>query len=400
MKTNKISQLFSFKYYLYFFSLIAGWPCVFYLIGWLPHYTINYIILFICAFIYAFSHESLEIPRPIAILIGAQCLFWVIYFVIHGFDTSYFTRIFMLSVTWILLAIQNRHSRLDFIQVYNFWMVFQVIAGTIGFILVLMGILHPILEFREMDMRTGYFFGLFTTNTYEEGLIRNAGFFDEPGALAFWGMISLLLNKLYINNRKVEIILIFGLISTLSMAYFIQIVVYIWFFYKEKRLKIIFPILLFILILKGLASFSERFDQAIFGRFDYNEETGTLAGDNRSDLMKVCWDIFKTSPIIGQGGQHLIDISFQRNVFVGANAYFTLACDGIVGQLIIWSPFFFLYSLRRYDKRYGWAFWILIIGFMQRPYDCTQLLYPLVSFSFVMQAYLVVRIRRNKIRSI
>lgn len=211
-------------------------------------------------------------------------------------------------------------------------------------------------------------------------------------------MIALLMNKLYVDNHKIELALIFGLISTLSMAYFIQIVLYLWLFYKGKRLKIVFPVLLFIATLKGVASFNDRIDQAIFGRFEYNEKKGTLAGDNRSDLMDVCWDIFKTAPIIGQGGQHLIEISKEKQLFVGANAYMTLACDGIIGQLIIWSPFFFLYSLRKYSRKYGWAFWILIIGFLQRPYDCNQLLFPLVSFTLIMHAYLNVQSSKQNIK--
>lgn len=396
---NKLSPYLKFRYWLYFFSLIAGWPCVFYLMGWLPHYTINYVILFILAFGYVlFCKQSFIIPRPIIILIGIQCIVWCVYFVIHGFDTSYLTRVFMLCVTSLILAIQLKSPRLEFIKTYNFWITFQVVAGAIGFVLVLGGILRPFFEFQEMDMRTGYFFGLFTSNAYSDGFIRNAGFFDEPGALAFWGMIALLINKLYVDNHKIELALIFGLISTLSMAYFIQIVLYLWFFYKGKRLKIVFPVLLFIATLKGVASFNDRIDQAIFGRFEYNEKKGTLAGDNRSDLMDVCWDIFKTAPIIGQGGQHLIEISKEKQLFVGANAYMTLACDGIIGQLIIWSPFFFLYSLRKYSRKYGWAFWILIIGFLQRPYDCNQLLFPLVSFTLIMHAYLNVQSSKQNIK--
>jgi hypothetical protein len=124
---------------------------------------------------------------------------------------------------------------------------------------------------------------------------------------------------------------------------------------------------------------------------EYNEETGTISGDNRSMMTKVCWDIFLESPIIGQGARHLIEISQEKRVFVGANPNFTLACDGLIGQIIVWSPFFFLLTLRRYDKKYEWAFWLLITGFLQRPYDGTQLLYPLMSFTIVLHAYLQVK---------
>lgn len=394
--SNKISHFPNYRYLLYFFSLIAGWPCVFYLMGWLPNYTVNYIVLFILVLLYAIFRRTFAIPRPIWILIVAQCIAWLIYSVIHNFDTSYFTRIFMLCVTSIILAIQTRYRNLEFIKTYNFWLAFQAFAGTIGFVLVMTGILHPIFEFIEMDTRPGYFFGLFTTNTYVEGFVRNAGFFDEPGALAFWGIIALLINKLYVDNRKVEIILIFGLISTLSMAYFIQLALYIWFFYRKKWLKILLPALLFLVVLKGLASYNDRLDRAIFGRFEYDEETGTLAGDNRSELMDICWDIFKTAPVFGQGSRHLIEISKEKNMFFGANTFYTLASDGIVGLLIFWSPFFYLFSLRKYSKKYEWAFWILIAGFLQRPYDGTQLLYPLLCFSIILHAYFTIQKERNE----
>jgi len=286
---------------------------------------------------------------------------------------------------------QLSDERLGFVKTYNSWLVFQAIAGSIGFILVIVGILQPIFEFRELDMRPGYFFGLFTTNTYFDGLVRNAGFYDEPGALAFWGIYALIINKLFVDNKKMEKLLIFGLISTLSLAYFIQIAVYVFFFCREKRRKLLPYIAAFLFVLMLFSSFNERMKDAIWGRMEYDKETGTLAGDNRSKMTKVCWDIFKSSPIVGQGARHLIEISQERRVFVGANANFTLACDGLVGQIIVWSPFFLLFRLRRYDKKYGWAFWILILGFLQRPYDGTQLLYPLMSFTIVMQAYLQVK---------
>ena len=142
-----------------------------------------------------------------------------------------------------------------------------------SFLLVLFGLLSPISNFVQMDGRPGYFYGLFTTNAVFDDFSRNAGFYDEPGALAFWGIFALLLNKLYINNRKIEYLLLFGLISTLSMAYFIQIAVYIFFFYYKQLNKILLPTFFFIIILLGLASNSEFLDIAIFGRFEINDQT-------------------------------------------------------------------------------------------------------------------------------
>lgn len=385
---EKIKICLNFRSFLYFFSFVAGWPCVFYLMGWLPHYTVNYLLLFVLASFFVVLKNEYRVPRPIAILLVLQIVTWGIYSVIHDFDTSYFTRILMLSITYMFLEMQMSGEHDGFIKTYNTWLVFQAVAGTIGFLLVVVGILQPIFEFREMDGRPGYFFGLFATNTYFDGLVRNAGFYDEPGALAFWGIYALLINKLFVNNKRVEILLIIGLISTLSLAYFIQITIYAFFFYKDKMRKLISYSIAFVLVLVVISSFNERLDNAIFGRLEYDEERGTIKGDNREKMTKICWELFKESPIVGQGASNLIEVSQKRRVFVGANPNLTLACDGIVGQLIVWSPFFFLLALGRYEKKYGWTFWILIVGFLQRPYDGTQLLYPLMSFTIVLQAYL------------
>lgn len=393
---NKLYPYLNFRYCLYFFAFIAGWPCVLFLMGWLPHYTINYLLLFVFAAFFVVIKNEFRLPSPIILLLVLQVAVWGIYSVIHGFDTSYFTRILLLCITYLFLEMQLSGECLGFVKTYNSWLVFQAIAGSIGFTLVLTGILQPIFEFRELDMRPGYFFGLFTTNTYFDGLIRNAGFYDEPGALAFWGMYALIINKLFVDNKKVETLLIFGLISTLSLAYFIQITAYVFFFYKDKFRKIFSYIATFLCVLILISSFNERMNRAIFGRMEYDKETGQFSGDNRSKMTKVCWDLFKSSPMVGQGARHLIEISQERRVFVGANANFTLACDGLIGQIIVWSPFFLLLRLRRYDKKYGWAFWILILGFLQRPYDGTQLLYPLMSFTIVLHAYLQVKMLKNK----
>jgi len=234
------------------------------------------------------------VPKPISIIIIFQIIVWLFYGAFY-LDSSYITRVFLLLITFSILALQlSYRNKFEFIKTYNFWLAFQSVAGAVGFVLVLFGLLQPISHFIEMDGRQGYFYGLFTTNAVFDGFIRNAGFFDEPGSLAGWGIFALLFNKLYINNKKIEYLLLFGLISTLSMAYFIQVTLYLFFFYKKQRRKIFLPAILFLLMLKGLASFNEGVDHAIFGRFTINEETGSLAGDNRLELLERCWKIFTT----------------------------------------------------------------------------------------------------------
>ncbi len=368
-----------YKYFLFFFAFVAGWPCVFYLMGWLPHYKINYICLFALTFILVLSHRNLKISTKVTTLVFFQVSVWLLYFAGYQ-DSSYITRIILLMTAYFCVILGQRNSRL--MSTYNSWLTLQTLLGAIGFVLVLLGLLAPISEFREMDGRPGYFFGLFTTNTYADGLIRIAGFYDEPGALAHWGLLALWCNQLFYKNRKIEWILLIGLFSTLSLAYFFQVLLYLYAFYR-KSLKKLLPILCLLVGLVWIvANQNELFYNAIFGRMEYDASTGTLAGDNRSDLMARCWEIFMTSPICGVGASNLIELSKDIG-FVGGNFFSLWASDGILGILTMWSPFFLLLSFKR--KEFLYLFLMFIIEFLHRPYDPTQLLYPLTIFMIISQ---------------
>jgi hypothetical protein len=388
---SKIIPYLKYKYFLYFFALVAGWPCVFYLMGWLPFYKTNYIVLFVLVGVTALIKNSYRfVPKPIALIILLQIIVWLFYGVLHA-DTSYLTRVFLLLITLSILGIQlSYRNKFEFIKTYNFWLAFQAFAGAIGFVLVIFGLLQPISEFIQMDGRPGAFYGLFTSNAVFDGFARNAGFYDEPGSLAGWGVFALLLNKLYVDNKKIEYLLLFGLISTLSLAYFIQVAVYLFFFYKNQRKTILLPAILFLITLKGVASFNEGLDHAIFGRFAINEETGSLSGDNRSELVERTWEIFTTSPVIGVGATNLSTVVSEKEGFVGANFFVNWASDGILGVVVTYIPLLFLLKLGKHKRQYKYAFIIILLGYFQRPYTDTQLLFPLVQYTLLLFAYLDV----------
>jgi len=289
-------------------------------------------------------------------------------------------------MTWFLIGLQIKYTREGFFKLYNGWITLQVIAGAIGFVLVIMGLLEPFFSFKELDMRPGYFFGLFTTNTYYGGgIIRSAGYFDEPGALANWGIYALLINKLFINNKKIEIILLIGLIQTLSVAYFLLATVYIFFFMKDHAKRIIPVILLSFIAIKIISLQNQALDSAIFGRLTYDETTGRFEGDNRSGLFETCYNIFTQSPVFGVGAENLIHISAQMKTFIGANLMTTFASDGLIGTFIVFLPLIYLWkSVGKYDIRYKWACIIIFLGYLQRPYDNSQLLYPLLTYSILL----------------
>jgi hypothetical protein len=386
---GKLLKYITVRNAIYFFSLIAGWPCVFYLMGWLPHYIVNYVELAIFVFLYVVIRGTFKMQTNVQVIIGIQVVAYFIYSI--GFnDGAYLTRIFLILTTNGLLAMQlSKDKNQEFIKVFHFWVLAQAVAGAIGVILVFGGVLQPLFEFREMDFRTGYCFGFFATNTYAYDFIRNAGFYDEPGAMACFGIFALLFNKLYIKNKKLEVVLIIALLSTLSLAYFIQLAAYLVFFYRSK-LKQLIPLML--LIYGGLiflSSYSPAMEYNIFGRMEYNDDAGTIEGDNRSDLFESCKEIFLQHPITGVGATNLCSPEIARKYgFVGGNFYKTLAEDGIVGFIISYLPLFALFGLGRKNKEYAYAAIVLLIGYFQRPYDSTQLLFPLTLYTMLMYAYI------------
>lgn len=384
-----VNECLSKKVLLSFGVLIAGWPCVFYLMGWLPSPRISYIILLIILVIYVRSKQIDPLPIIIQKFFIVQISLWIGYSLLHQ-DASYLTRIVYLLIVYFVLCLQVIKRDKYFISLFTRWITLQAILGTIGVVLVFFNLIQPIFLFEEMDGRSGYFFGLFTTNTYFGQFSRNAGFFDEPGALACWGIFALIINKLFQNNKKIEFLLVVGLISTLSIAYFIQVFIYFWMYYKQHKGKLLLIGGVFLLLLWTIAYLDPALNDAIFGRFEYDSSTGTIAGNSREGMNERCWNVFLQAPIFGVGANNFATLSGKTG-FMGSSAFVFLAEDGIIGQLVAWLPLLLIIRLGlSVDKRYLYAAIIIFAGLMQRPFDNTQLLYPLLAYTIALWAYLDV----------
>ena len=106
--------------------------------------------------------------------------------------------------------------------------------------------------------------------------------------------------------------------------------------------------------------------------------------------MEKCWDIFKTSPIIGKGATNLITNISSTEGFLGANFFFNWASDGILGVLVTYIPLIFLLKLGQIKREYKYTLIIIFLGFLQRPYTDSILLYPIILYTLILFAYLDV----------
>ena len=88
-----------------------------------------------------------------------------------------------------------------------------------------------------------------------------------------------------------------------------------------------------------LVSQDEVFYDAIIGRIQYDESEGSISGDNRAELTKNALDIFLSSPIVGVGAKNLVE-NYEG---INSNVFTYFASDGIVGQIVTWLPFVYMF---------------------------------------------------------
>jgi hypothetical protein len=167
-------------------------------------------------------------------------------------------------------------------------------------------------------------------------------------------------------------------------------------FYQSSKKKTLSYVVACIGLLCVLSSINSDLNDATFGRMQYDKSTGTIEGDNRTELVENSKIIFRSYPIFGAGARNLQNIAYRKGVFFGANAYTNLATDGLVGFIIVLVPLLYLYHLRKYWKELGYAIVVIAIGLLQRPYDSTQFLFPLIIYTLFLQSYLKIK-RGNSI---
>lgn len=380
-------------------SLLGSYPYVFCQFLPLPPISIIIVASILLLFLVSirFKSKLKPLPKIFNQIIIIQVLVWLIYCILHK-DSTYITRItYAFSCYLSLMCLHNcQNGILNFFKNYNKWILTMALGGTVAFFLILAGILHPIFQFCNIDGRNAYFFGLTCTNFYFGNVIRYSGFFDEPGAMAFWGIWALVFNKLFYKNTKFELCLSFCLIFTLSLAYYIQFIIYIISF-KVKSTKQILGIVLLFSSLVGIIFYSEDTDYDIYKYTLYRLEansSGSINGDNRSDLMEISKKTFLQSPIIGVGAYNAI----ANMDYMGDNPYMNLAYDGILGTITLYLPLLSLWLFSNDNRDIRLSIIILFIGYLQRPISVFFITFFMLYAFFLLGLYDNMRRSDNKQR--
>jgi hypothetical protein len=347
------------------------------------------------------NKKTSKIDHSILIL----CLVQVAYFACRIiFYTNYIQSINLciqiISTIIVATYISNFIGFKKFAKSYIYIILVMGIGGTITFFLHYFIGIKPIFTAQyAYGQATTYFLGLTSTNVYLNyagtnlRFIRYSGFFDEPGQYALCAIFAILMNKIYFNNKCIEILLMIVASFTFSMTFYIVAFIYFILFYFKIDFKLF--LLVLCICISGVIFFinldtSDTDAMNIIkantiSRFERGKD-GSLKGDSRAEIKEIDKEIFLKYPVFGSEGTAEV-----RN---GANIYYIPACYGIIGSLFYYALLIYLFILimcQNKEQRilYLKVFFLIIINFYHRP----EMLAVFTSLVFIS---LIVFIKENK----
>lgn len=361
-------------------------------------YVFQIIYLILITFLLSFQIKKMPTILMLAIVIQSAGL--LISFFFHGAIGYLLTLITLALVVGLISLIETKIGIYIFFRYYNKWILLVAILGVITFVLSYIGV-SPIYLFENTrNGNTIYSWGIGYTNVYIQdytNFIRYAGFFDEPGAMGYWGLFAIIINRLFIKDRKIEWGLIISLILCLSFGYIIQILVYLLLFYViEKRRKGRIIIILSLLIIAfGIYSTKgtdyNSIYESTYGRFDKIEKTSTgiNLNDRRSELTNTAKTYFEEKPLMGIGA-----LKWSELPYMSDNPYETLAKDGLFGTFYLYFPLLILLFLGLKYKDYELlkVLIVMFLGFLHRPFHNNLLTFFIV-YSIL---YMYIKIKKTK----
>lgn len=336
-------------------------------------------IAFLCIlFIFqnAFRGNCSSLPSKFNSAVVITVVSWGLYGLFFQ-DSSYITRIILLLITYCFLLLLYRNNIFEKFWIYNNrFILLQTFFAFVGFILLAVGLLEPIITVLPQDSVHVYrFYGILCSKVAGIGFVRPAGYFDEAGALAAWTVYGLVFNFVFLRDKIYNRFAPWFATVTLSIAYYIQMALFL----ALKNLKTIYrliPVVIIVLIAIPYINQTEGSDFDIYartiGRFEFDSEKG-ISGNNRQNQMDAAYTQFESSPFFGIGSQN-----FGTQDGIGSdNPFEILAKDGIIGYIITYIPLLLILASNR-RKEILVALLVLFVGYQQRPFH----------FNFLQDLYL------------
>lgn len=366
-------RFIKYELILLWITLTSTAPFIFYSWPGHPYKKLTFICLCLMVIQIISSFNKRVYGIPLIVLILIQIFYYLLATLYHKDITLLNLCIQLISLFIIIIYIRSFISFELYVKSYIYIILAMGIGGMISFFLHFTIGISPLFTVDYSASGTSYFLGLTTTNVYYNvagiRMIRYSGFFDEPGTFGMYSIFAILLNKVFFNNKKIEIYLIIVSLFTFSVAFIITIFVYFLFFYiNRNNIKYLF--IFAILIASTYFLLNNNIDNPTikqlytisFARFIENED-GVMAGNNRIDRMDEDKAVFQNSPILGVGS--------AENEVRGANIYSILAQHGIIGSIFYYIfiiyLLFLIINLKQSRLFYLKIFFIILLSFYHRP---------------------------------
>lgn len=383
---------------LIWITLISGYPFVFtYMIGYpklLPMLAATILLL-----LYCFANH-VWLKKEYGIMLTLMLIYFIICIIYHN-DAIFLSSITQIFIVAILLTIITKVISIEkFITQYIKVITAIAVLGAIGAIIVFVFNTPYLFQYAQQDGRLANVYFLTVTNTpgppIEHPVIRYSGVFDEPGALAFFCMIALCLNKLYYHNARIEKLLMIVPLLTFSMAYIITDVVYV-FLFKIKTIKgYIIAFSTIVLLVIGIISLKDTPYQQLYNlsvaRFE-QDDSGEVKGNSRAVESGNAKEAFNESPIMG--------IGIDEKRAVSNNYYSILATYGIIGYIVI--HLFILYVLIKAIITHSSDKWlilkclfILLLNLQQRPFNTNVVYFTSILLIIIYSDRLLTQSKLNQ----
>lgn len=308
---------------------------------------------------------------------------------IQGNNLSY--SLFLLSFSIIPFV----NKRFTVLSLEYFQKIYAIIMGAsmIVLVLVLVGAPIPgsvIAPLNEAKSYNYISYPFLVIPLFTEGAIRFHGPFDEPGVIGTVGFVLLVLNDFRFKNRWWTIIILISCIISFSFAFYAGTIVYFvirYLLYRDRSSRgFIIVAMIFYLITSQIPFFKET----VYSRFKYDEQTGKLAGDNRSteaqeDYLKtIRWT---SAYFWGTNDSDIIDSTFGAAGLVKA-----IIINGIVFIVLYCMLFWgFAFHNQLSFKQCVLFVALMMVNVYHRP--------NLFSFAFIFfyMSYIKIRAYENEV---
>lgn len=388
---NKKSVLLFFC----FLSFLAfTYPFVFQLFLPLPPISLLIPLTFLLYSVFV-NKKGTILSHPIAKIAIFQLLSTILSLLI-SMDSEYIKQFLYIMWAICFISLLEQYGIYKFLFYYNRFILAVGVLGCISFVLSLIFGVHSFLSFPSGGSKFIDLVYFTFTNSIHGDYIRYGGVFDEPGAMAFWGMFALVTNKIYVKD-SIEKPLIVTLFFTFSLGFYFQLLFYFFFFYVLNKFSIRRGLIAFTVLFVSVTYIlsldeSSYLRRVTLSRVGIGSDVDFVNDNNRASYMDAAYPLFKNSPWFGVGPTVVKEQEAVDNPFE------TLARDGIVGAFFIYLPLFFPVFYSKFNRKILFAAFILFVGYLQRPFHFQFMHYTMLYIFLVICVSLVRKDRYCRLR--